>query len=440
MKTCIAVALILLAAGCSQGLVSQGKKLADQGAYDRAVATFYEQIKADPKDADAWRELGVAFYEQGDVIKAEDALKQAADIRPDARTHLYLGLIYEKAEDYDKAVDGYRTSLSLNPNRKTQQMLEVHLDRLVAKKLEREVSLALSNEAAIQADTIPDNTIAVVDFDNSHLPPDLAPISKGLAEFTALDLAKIKSLRVVDRAKIDLILKELKLSSTQYANPSTAPRMGRLLGGNHIVTGSVLGIGDKTIRLDGAVVSTRDSSSKMTETNEGDIERIFAVQKDFVFKIIDNLGITLTPEERNAIQEVPTESYLAFMAYCRGLDYESRGMVDQARQEYRQAMTQDRSFKQAAAQDQVLARAPAVAAEQSMTPQQFETSLLSTAEGGLLTDGLDQFQNSALNDQQFIRDPESLDRYGNTPDAPDRTGEISNVGTVIVRGNLDAQP
>jgi len=420
-------------------MYTRGKKLVEQGEYDQGIQLLYQQIDADPAmAADSWREMGVAYFEQGDLIKAEDVLKTANSIRPDARTSLYLGLVFEKQEMYGKAIDAYRASLALNPGGKTKDMIRSHLDVLIAKKMQQEVSQALAHESAIDVDTIPDNTIAVVDFDDTHLPPDLAPISKGLAEFTAMDLAKIKSLKVVDRLKIDAIMNELKLGASGYVNPATAPRMGRLMGSNRIVTGTVLGIGDEAIQIDGAVVKTRDSSSSMTGAAEGQLDKFFEVEKDFVMKVVDNLGITLTAEERDSIRTVPTESYLAFMAYCRGLDLRSRGMYDAAANEFQQAVDADKGFEEAGVQ--MKAAAAEVSGDEAGAFQKFEAELTSASgeKGG--DEGLGRFQAGSLASHNFIRDPGNLDQFGNTPDSPDRTVDIEGFGTVTIRGNLDAQP
>ncbi|MGD8604681.1 MAG: tetratricopeptide repeat protein, partial [Anaerolineales bacterium] len=232
MKTVLALLLVVvfLIVGCSQSLYNQGRRLTEEGDYDQAIDALYQEINKNPQSADAWRELGVAFYEKGDLIKAEDALKQANNIKPDARSNLYLGLIYEKQEMTDQAITAYGAALSLEGSGKTKNVIRAHLDHLIGNAITKEVNTVLANEASIDIDTIPDNTVAVVGFDDSHLPPDLAPLALGLAEFTSADLAKVKSIRVVDRMKIDVILDELKLSSSQYVNPATAPRLGRLLG------------------------------------------------------------------------------------------------------------------------------------------------------------------------------------------------------------------
>jgi len=435
LKKILIIPLLLLVVGCSQSLLRQGRRLADEGEYDRAIKTFYEEIKVNPASADAWLELGVAFYNKGDLVKAEEALKQANSIRPDTRSHLYSGIVYEKQKQYDKAIEAYRMSLSYDPGGKTRKLIEEHLGGLIARKMESEVTTAIANEDQIDVANIPENTIAVVDFNDEHLPPEMAPISKGLAEFTALDLAKVKSLKVIDRLKLDIIQKELKLSSSAYADPQNAPRVGKLLGSNKIVTGTVLGIGDEGIRLDGAVVNTRDSSSAATETTEGDVKNFFKVQKDFVFDIIDKLNITLTQEERDAIEEVPTESYLAFMAYCRGLDFQSRGMYGEARQQFQQAAGADQNFGDAGNKIQDLAFAPTVSMDGGQAFQQFESSVSTETDWTGAVEGMDEFQVLNLMNSGFISDPNLFNRFGNSPIRPPQTDVTV---TLRIIGNIDA--
>jgi len=435
LKKILLIPLLLLVIGCSQSLLRQGQRLADEGEYDRAIKTFYEEIKANPASADAWRELGVAFYSKGDLTKAEEALKQANSIRPDTRSHLYSGIVYEKQGKYDKAIEAYRMSLSYNPGGKTRKLIEEHLGGLIARKMESEVTVAIANEDQINVADIPENTIAVVDFNDEHLPPEMAPISKGLAEFTALDLAKVKSLKVIDRLKLDIIQKELKLSSSAYADPKYAPRVGKLLGSNKIVTGTVLGIGEEGIRLDGAVVDTRDSSSAATEPTEGDMKNFFKVQKDFVFDIIDKLNITLTQEERDAIEEVPTESYLAFMAYSRGLDFQSRGMYGEARQQFQQAAGADQNFGDAGNKIQELAFAPTISMDGGQAFQQFESSVGTETDWAGAVEGMDEFQVLNLMNSGFINDPNLFNQFGNSPIRPPQTDVTV---TLRIIGDIDA--
>jgi len=425
----------VLTAGCSQSLYMQGRKLSDEGRYDRAIEVFYDAIKANPQSGGAWRELGVAFYKKGDLEKAEEALKQAAGIKPDARTNLYIGLTYEKQNEYRPAIDAYRAALSLKPRGKTNNLIRAHLDGLISKKIKQEVDLALSNEGEIDVDAIPENTVAVVDFDDTHLSPELAPISRGLAEFTSYDLSKVNSLRVIERLKISEILSELQLSSSQFADRSVAPRVGRLLGSRKIITGTVLGIGGDAIRLDGAVVNTKDSSAELTDPVEGALQGIFKVQKDFVFGVIDSLGITLTAQERNAIEEIPTESYLAFLAYCRGLDYKGRGMLKEAHREFNNAAGIDGNFHEANVQAKEISHMSGAEFERSASPEQFETTVLDESDQEMWSDGLDRIHTAALNNSGFMYNMDLYNWRSSLTDAPPQLD--SDRGRVIIRGNLD---
>ncbi|MEZ5360345.1 MAG: tetratricopeptide repeat protein [Candidatus Zixiibacteriota bacterium] len=434
LKNLLILAMIVFIAGCSQGLYNQGKRLSDKGEYEKAVDVLYQEISANPKNADAWRELGVAFFKKGEIAKAEEALQQANNIRPDARTNLFRGMILEKNGQVSDAITAYGAALGLNLSSDTRRLIQGRLDYLIKENIKSEVNFALDNEAKISADTIPINSIAVVDFDNSHLPAELAPISKGLAEFTALDLAKVSSLKVVDRLKIDELLKELQLTQSGYVDPGNAPRVGRLIGSSRIITGSLVGLGDDGLRLDGAIVSTRDSLTKMTEPTEATTQEFFKLQKAFVFDIIDNLGVTLTAAERDAIEEVPTESFLAFMAFCRGLDYESKGQIQDAKQQYTIAARNDVGFKQAGEKRtetnrQLSASDPAL----SGSVEQFESDVVST-ESSEIEGALDQFQTINLNVSGFLRD---ITDFGATQYSPLRSLIGENV-IIIIRGDFDA--
>ncbi|MEW6411694.1 MAG: tetratricopeptide repeat protein [Candidatus Zixiibacteriota bacterium] len=422
--------LLLLLAGCSQSYYNTGRKLSDEGQYDKAVEAFYNEIAANPQSAVAWRELGVAYYRMDNLEKAEDALEQANTIMPDSRTHLFFGLIYEKQGDYEKAIDAYTASLNLNPGKTTRELVNSHLDALVYKKLSSEVSMAIANEDAIEASDISPNAVAVVNFDGSHLEPEMAPLAVGLAEFTSADLAKVKSLDVVERLKIDVILDELKLGESGYVDPSTAPRMGKLLGSDKVITGSLLSVGDDGFRLDGVIVSATDTSTRFTESSQGKIQQIFDIEKQFVFSIIDSLGITLTAAERDAIKQVPTESYLAFLSYSRGLFYQQRGMHQAARQEFQNALKHDAGFQ--AAQTQLTKPTSAASAESYDQTQQALESFATGAEGELeaIATGLDSRLTTILLSSGVLPNAIASRLATSQP-------QVGSTGTVIITVELD---
>jgi len=431
IRKLLPVMIVLLAAGCSQSLYMQGRHLTEQGEYDQAIALLYDEIRANPESADAWRELGIAYYKKGELAKAEDALKQAHHIRPDSRINLYFGMIHERRQEWDMAVRAYSTALNLEPDRDTKNLVRAHLDQLMAMKFRREAIQVVADENNIKADTIPQNTVAVIEFDGKALPPELAPLGLGLAEFTSIDLAKISSLRVIDRLKIDVLLDELKLGETKSVDPASAPRVGRMLGSRRIITGSVLSAGDNKIRLDGAIVSTTSSETELPPSTEGSLDDFFRIQKEFVFKVIDKMGVTLLPDERDAIMEIPTESYLAFMAYCRGLDFKRRGMLQAAEREFNQAADEDPNFGDAGRQAGSLAAAASVGGpggEYSL--ESFEGTVDSRTAGDAGGSGTDTRIVTVIENSGII--PQRQIHRG-----PNVQPTISRDGTVIIRGTFD---
>jgi tetratricopeptide (TPR) repeat protein len=428
--------LALALAGAAGTVWAQTGDPVDQVAADKEIADCYRQIQKSPTNAEPWRNLGLAFYKKGDLVKAEDALVQSAKIAPDARTSLYLGLVFEKQQQPAKAIDAYSAALNLNPKGKVRSAVQSHLDLLLSQKLKQDAVTVVQNEQGIKADTIPENTIAVVNFDGSRLSPDLAPMGAGLAEFTSIDLAKVQSLKVVDRLKIDLILDEIKLGQSAAADKSSAPRVGKLIGSRRVVTGTLIGAGEDKVRLDGAVVNTTDSSLKYPAGSESEVKAFFRMEKQFVFSVLEKLGITPTPEERDAIAKVPTESYLAFMAYCRGLDHRSRGEFDQARVEFNGAASQDPGFGDAAKQAGLMAAAAAPPGGGGDFPP-FEAAVLGTGGPGEGTSG---GPSSGLD----VRLAGVVFRTGVIPGfsgSPNTifNAQIKGTGTVVIRGTTDGQ-
>jgi tetratricopeptide (TPR) repeat protein len=435
--------LFLLFFGCSQTPYMKGHLAAEKGDYETAEASLYEEIKENPDSYRAWRELGIVYYHQENYEKAEEALKQANVIRPDARAYLYLGLIQEQRRQYDKATAAYAAAEKLRPEGRTRELIHARLEVLIDKQFQHEASLAIRNETAIDVDTIPDNAVAVVNFDGSSLPQEMMALALGLAEFTAVDLAKISSLRVVDRIKINVILDELRISQSHYADTNIAPRVGRLLGSRQLVVGKVISSGNNDIRLEGALVNVIDSTISRTETNEGALNRFFNLQKDFVFDLIDTLGISLTREERDAIEEVPTESFLAFMAYSQGLYYQRRGLYETAENYFRNAVRLDAGFKEAAVMSDRMAKMVAFeaegdAGEGARTSQSFEEQVLATMEIEDQEVDLDYIQNINLTNSGFIYNGGIYLRYGSSPIAPPGGGPIrEGTGIIIIEGNFD---
>ena len=434
---------LLLAAGCSKGFYTKGKLASEQGDYDTALTQLYEAINETPKNYKAWREIGVVYFKQGSLEKAEEAFGTSNKIEPNALSNFYLGLIFEQTDQIDKAITVYAAAINLQGDGQTKEMIEGRLDVLIDKKLMLAARQAVQREDSLSVDSLPENSIAVINFDGSTLPEELEPLALGLAEFIAIDLAKIERLNVLERLKINVILDELALSQSKYSDTQTAPRVGRLLGSRRVVLGNVTSTGDNSFRIVGQLVNTVDKSVQRTEPRQGQLDQFFEVEKEFVFALIDTLGIELTKAERDAIEEVPTESFLAFMAYSEGLLYQKRGLHHVALKSFRNAGLYDPDFSQAAGlsnkMNETINYNRDMSAEPGTQTSEFESKVTASMTTGLTADGIDHIQAANLINSNFIINNELYWLFGSFPIAPPGGGPIlSGFGTIIIEGNLDA--
>jgi len=78
-------------------------------------------------------------------------------------------------------------------------------------------------------------------------------IGKGIADMIVTDLVKDGTYSVIERKQLDTILAEQNFSNSDRANPASAAKIGKVLGINAIVVGSItqFGMEDKSLNLGG---------------------------------------------------------------------------------------------------------------------------------------------------------------------------------------------
>ena len=221
-------------------------------------------------------------------------------------------------------------------------------------------------------ESIPENTIAVSYFSNltGHKEWDL--LRKGLTDILIIDFSKVKSLKVVERIRMNILMKEMEMGASDLVESSTAPRVGKILGARRIINGGIAAPQEALIRIDAlatnVVSAWTDAHADVTDQQE----RFFQMEKDLVFAILDELGVELSREELEAIQRIPTESFAAFLAYSLGLNYEDRGMYSEAAEQFQKAVQIDPGFSRANEKFQEAQ----VLSETSMTGEFEEVALL----------------------------------------------------------------
>ncbi len=75
-------------------------------------------------------------------------------------------------------------------------------------------------------------------------------LGKGISDILSTELSKTNSFILLEREKLEAIMKEQTLGQTGFINEQTAPELGKLLGANAIITGSITQFGTRTETYD----------------------------------------------------------------------------------------------------------------------------------------------------------------------------------------------
>lgn len=192
-------------------------------------------------------------------------------------------------------------------------------------------------------------TIAIMEFDNFSIgkyQEELGPIGKALADFFEHDFGKISEFKVVERNKINFVMKELELQKSGSVDQATAVKIGKLLGAHYMVFGSVTQLDGKSCRMVVRVVDVETSEIIESVDKEGKPD-FTKMEKELVEELSGKLNVALGEDVKKLIDEGGTESGNAMSLYAKGLEYMDRYDYKKAYDFFKQAYELDNTFVEA---------------------------------------------------------------------------------------------
>jgi len=187
----------------------------------------------------------------------------------------------------------------------------------------------------ISEPTIDDATIAVLPFVNMSGDSENEYFSDGMSEELLNLLARLKHLRVCSRTSA------FSLKGTTLDMPSISSK----LGVRYVLEGSVRRAGNK-VRITAQLIDAREDCHLWSETYDRELQDIFAVQDEIAGHIFSSLKLTLTPDERQAIQST-TQNVNALDFYLRGRELYHRtepGHLEESRKMFEEALRIDPDY------------------------------------------------------------------------------------------------
>lgn len=300
-------------AAAQQSVLKQAKQKYQFAEYEKATSMFEK----------------VANDTQADVELRREALRYLA------RTHIARGQTENARTAIEDLVDTNPSTDYLNPDVEPPAVMDLYYQV----RKDQQGSYKVQQKQGLQ-------TMAVMDFTNNSITrrEDYEGLSKGLPSIMINNLTGGTDLQVIERERIEWLLKELTLQKQSgKVDQSTAVRTGELLGANAVVFGSFIATQDK-MNISARVVKVETGEVMFGDQVQGSPDEFFDLIKELSQKVTKSINVEMEETKLGANQ---TKSLDAMMAYSDGLNLLEAGKYREAQQKFQRAIEYDDSFTKA---------------------------------------------------------------------------------------------
>jgi TolB-like protein len=206
-------------------------------------------------------------------------------------------------------------------------------------------------------------TIAILYFENNSVvdKDKLDPLKKGLADMLITEMSKIKSLKVVERQRIQSVVEELNLGETDLVDKNTSQKMGKLLGAKVLLFGGFSNLFGDKLRIDARIVAVETGVTLKAEEETGDLDQFLPMLKSLVKKISDDLEVKLSNAEEDQLESAKEGKFSGYVTYAEALNLEDNArkfekmgkrseaiaMYENARTKYQKAWDESSGYEPA---------------------------------------------------------------------------------------------
>jgi class 3 adenylate cyclase/Tfp pilus assembly protein PilF len=279
-----------LNAGSLYPRVIKGNILFDNGKYTKAKQLYKEAANL---DAPIKWQKGEALFRLGRISSFQDNPSKALEYYNQAITYdekntdiiTAKGILLEKMGELTQAMELFQTAQKLAPNDAFVNAFH--------KSIQQKIKAKQDKEQQKRIDTLIDDLISKTKENKTFEPSDrwtsrpvtlffakmerqgTIPFREGQDEFFKLEMTErlrgLQAVDVVDRELLDKLLQELKMSSSDLADSSTALELGRIISARLIGNLTFVGLKNET-RLYLKLIETETSLIKisLSETFDND--------------------------------------------------------------------------------------------------------------------------------------------------------------------------
>ena len=159
-----------------------------------------------------------------------------------------------------------------------------------------------------------DKSIAVLPFQSLSDEKENAYFADGMQDDILTNLSKIGDLKVISR---------MSVMSYRGDAVRNAREIGKALGVATLLEGSVRRIGNR-VRVNVQLINANNDEHIWAEDYDRDLTDVFAIQTDLAQKIATSLQAKLSPNEKERLDQPPTQNSDAYLLFLQAHDYASR--------------------------------------------------------------------------------------------------------------------
>jgi len=149
-------------------------------------------------------------------------------------------------------------------------------------------------------------SIAVLYFDNLSNDPEQEFFTAGITDEISAHLSRIPNLRVTSRTSV-----------LPYKGKSKAKNIRQIadeLGVDNVLDGSVQKSGNK-LHITAQLIEAKTDKSLWSETFDREVTEVFRIQSEIAQAIAGKFSLSLTPDVRARLNEIPTQNMEAYQLY-----------------------------------------------------------------------------------------------------------------------------
>ena len=192
---------------------------------------------------------------------------------------------------------------------------------------------------------VPDGirSVAILDLGNRSVTEREAmeALSLGIADALITSLNGATDVAVVERERLDFVMKEIERGQSAGFDKDYAIRVGKLIGAQSLLMGGYTRIEDK-LRIDTRLVETETGKILKTRSVEGKMKDLFKLVDKLAAHTAEDLGSVQKMEKEDASGEVE-----ALIEYSRGLNTMNEGDLETAWKHFEKALELDPKYEKA---------------------------------------------------------------------------------------------